>query len=61
MQESKMSSIRNDVYKMLAAVIFFGDKKAKKGSLFLILVFVNGIIHQVNLSNKLNNFTLKVE
>ena len=56
-----MSSIRNDVYNMLAAVIFFGDKKAKKASLFLILVFVSGIIHQANLSNKLNNFTLKVE
>ena len=55
-----MSSIRKGVYNTLAAVIFFGDKKAKKPSLFLILVFVNGIIHQVNLSNKLNNFTLKV-
>ena len=53
-----MSSIRNDVYNMLAAVIFNGDKKSVS---FLILVFVNGIIHQVNLSHKLNNFTLKVE
>ena len=37
-----MSSIRNDVYNMLAAVIFFGDKKVRKGFLaILILVFVN--------------------
>ena len=59
---SKMSSIRNDVCNMLAAAVLSEMKKRKKCP-FLSLVFLNCIIvnHQINLSNKLDNFTFKVE